>query len=345
MTNPVLVHVTRGGTVESRHRGAYAVADRGGRLVASLGEVGAPVFPRSAIKAIQALPVIESGAADAFGFTQEEIALACASHGGEPEHVRVAASMLRKAGLSEDFYECGAHWPSEPRAARALVEAGERPRPIHNNCSGKHAGMLALAKRLGVEPKGYTRRDHPVQLAVAKALGELCDVDADAVPCGIDGCSVPTWAVPLGNLARGFARLASGGRAAGGRIVQAVRAHPFMVAGTDRFCTRLMQAVPRAFVKTGAEGVFCGAVPHAGLGIAVKCDDGAGRASEAAMAAILASLPVWSDEERDALSSFARVELKNWAGLDVGSIEAVELGGAASRRPGARDAHPPFSPQ
>lgn len=324
MTNPVLVHVTRGGTVESRHRGAYAVVDAKGGLVASAGDIAAPVFPRSAIKAIQALPVIESGAADLFGFAGEDIALACSSHNGEPEHVRVAASMLGKAGLSEDLYECGAHWPGDPRAARALVEAGERPRPIHNNCSGKHAGMLALAKRLKVDPKGYTGRDHAVQRAVAEALGELCDVDADAVPCGIDGCSVPTWAVPLEKLALGFARLA--GRPAGHRIVAAVRAHPFMVAGTDRFCTRLIEAVPRAFVKTGAEGVFCGAVPHAGLGIALKCDDGAGRASEAAMAAVLASLPVWTDEERASLSSFARVDLRNWAGLDVGSVEAVALG-------------------
>jgi len=323
VTNPVLVEVTRGGMVESRHHGAYAVVEASGRLVASRGDIEAAVFPRSAVKAFQALPLLESGAADEFGFTDEDIALACASHNGEPEHVRVAAGMLAKADVAEACYECGAHWPGDPRAARALVEAGERPRSIHNNCSGKHAGMLALSRKLGVDPRGYTRPDHPVQQAVEAALGEICGVNAANLPCGIDGCSVPTWAVPLERLAHGFARLAAGERAAFRRIIRAAVAHPFMIAGTDRFCTRLMRAVPRAFVKTGAEGVFCGSVPHAGLGIALKCDDGASRASEAAMASVLASLPVWTPEEREALASFSRSELRNWAGLEVGAVEAV----------------------
>lgn len=323
MTNPVLVEVLRGGVVESRHRGAWVVADAAGAVLASAGDIDTAIFPRSAVKAFQALPLVETGAADACGFGEEEIALACASHNGEPDHVRVAAAMLEKADCGEDCLECGAHWPGDPRAARALVEAGERPRALHNNCSGKHAGMIAVARRLGVDPKGYTRREHPVQQAVERALGGICGVDMAAAPCGIDGCSVPTWAVPLRNLAQGFARLVSADRPAGGRIVAAVRAHPFMVAGSERFCTRLMQAVPRAFVKTGAEGVFCGAVAHAGLGVALKCDDGASRASEAAMASVLARLPVWTPGERRALSAFARVDLRNWNGLDVGSVEAV----------------------
>jgi L-asparaginase II len=157
----------------------------------------------------------------------------------------------------------------------------------------------------------------------------MCDVDADTLPCGIDGCSVPTWAIPLRNMALGFARLASGEglsaerKAAAARIIAAVRAHPFMVAGTDRFCTRLMTKVPRAFVKTGAEGVFCGAVPHAGLGIALKCDDGAGRASEAGFAAVLAALDVWTPEEKAALASFSHATLKNWRKTEVGEVKAV----------------------
>jgi L-asparaginase II len=187
--------------------------------------------------------------------------------------------------------------------------------------------MLALAVRLGADPKGYTKPDHPVQRTVAKVLGELCDVDAAKLACGVDGCSVPTWAVPLDRLALGFARLGSGrglpsARAAAARhILAAVKAHPFMVAGSDRFCTKLMGTVPRAFVKTGAEGVFCGAVPHAGLGLALKCDDGASRASEVAMAGLLASLAVWTEEERRALQGFAAVELKNWAGIEVGAVK------------------------
>jgi L-asparaginase II len=329
MSNPVLVHVTRGGMVESRHRGLFAVVDEGGGLVVGVGEIARPVYPRSAIKAFQALPMVET-AADRFGFTDAEIALACASHSGEPEHVRLARGMLAKLGLSESDLECGAHSPYDNAAQHALAAAGESPGRIHNNCSGKHAGMLALALALGAEPKGYTQASHPVQRAIAAALHELCGIDPQTQPRGIDGCSVPTWAMPLKAWARGFSRFASGAglarerRRAAGRIIAAVRAHPFLVAGSERFCTRLMQAVPRAFVKTGAEGVFCGAVPHAGFGIAVKCDDGAGRAAEVIMAALLAHLPVWTAEEQARLRGFATVPLTNRAGVEVGDIRTVE---------------------
>jgi L-asparaginase II len=329
MSNPVLVHVTRGGIVESRHRGSFAVVDQGGGPVVRVGDVTGPVFPRSAIKAFQALPMVEM-AADRFGFCDAEIALACASHSGEPEHVRLARAMLTKLDLSESDLECGAHWPYDGDAQRALAAAGEQPGPVHNNCSGKHVGMLALALALGVEHKGYTHVSHPVQRTIAATLRDLCGIDPDAQPCGIDGCSVPTWALPLETLAHGFSRFASGAgldsgrRRAARRIVAAVRAHPFMVAGSERFCTRLMQAVPRAFVKTGAEGVFCGAVAHAGFGLAVKCDDGAGRAAEAIMAALLAHLPVWTPEEHARLRSFATAPVLNRAGLEVGRIRTVD---------------------
>jgi L-asparaginase II len=329
MPNPVIAEVTRGGMVESRHTGAYAVMDASGKLVAAGGDIAEAAFPRSSVKAFQCLPVIESGAADRFGFTDEELALACASHAGEAPHVRVAASMLAKAGMSETQYECGAHWPYDVSAQHDLVRHAQQPRAIHNNCSGKHAGMLALARQLGVEAEGYTKIDHPVQRAVARTMSELCDVDMDAQPHGIDGCSVPTWAVPLRNLALGFARFASGAtlsesrKTACRRIIEGVRAHPFMVSGSNRFCTRVMQAVPRAFVKTGAEGVFCGAVPHAGLGIALKCDDGASRASESAMAAVMASLPVWAEAERQTLKSFAETDLSNWRKIHVGDVHAL----------------------
>jgi L-asparaginase II len=329
MSNPVLVEATRGGIVESRHTGAYAVVDGHGQIVRSAGDIDQPIFPRSAIKAFQCLPVIESGAADAFGFTDEELALACASHNGEPEHIRVAQSMLAKAGNREEDYECGAHWPHQTSALHDMIRSGEHPRPVHNNCSGKHAGMLALARRLGADTHGYATHDHPVQRVIARVIGELCDVDTDGLAWGIDGCSVPTWAVPLRNLALGFARFGSGvacpqaRRQAAERIIATVRNYPFMVAGTDRFCTKLMQAVPRAFVKTGAEGVFCAAIPHAGLGIALKCDDGAHRASEALMAAVLSDLPVWTEGERETLRSFAHIELRNWRKIQVGEIRVI----------------------
>ena len=321
MSNPVIAEVTRGGIVESRHAGAYAVVNASGRLAGSAGDIAAAGFPRSAIKAFQCLPVIESGAADRFGFAPEEIALACASHNGEPAHVRVARAMLEKAGESEDHYECGAHWPTEINAQHGVVKGGGEALQVHNNCSGKHAGMLALARQLAAGHHDYVKPDHPVQRAIATAISQICDCNLDQAPRGVDGCSVPTWAIPIRNLALGFARLAA--RPAGQRIIAAVRAHPFMVAGTGRFDTVLMQAVPRVFVKTGAEGVYCGCIRHAGLGIALKCDDGAGRAAEAAMAAILASLDVWTPEERRLLEGFRHRDLTNWRHLHVGEVRAV----------------------
>jgi L-asparaginase II len=331
LPNPALVEVFRGTAVESRHRGAYAIVGPAGKLLASVGDIDTPVFPRSAIKPFQALPLLETGAADALHLTDEEIALVCSSHSGEEAHVRIARSILAKCGMSEDRLECGAHNPQDPQAFRALIKADASPGAIHNNCSGKHSGMLALASHLAIVPEGYIDLHHPVQKAVARVIDELCGVETAGLPVGIDGCSVPTWAIPLRSLAWGFQRFASGEtlkverREAARRILSAVKAHPFLVAGSNRFCTRLMQAVPRAFVKTGAEGVFCGAVPHAGIGIALKCEDGAHRASETAMAAVLASLDVWTGQERAELVSFTEVTLKNWRNLIVGKVRPVSF--------------------
>lgn len=329
MIDPVLAEVTRGGIVESVHAGAYAVVGRGGELIASRGDIDKPVFPRSAIKALQCLPAVEAGVVETYGMVDEEIALACASHSGEPDHVRVARSGLAKAGISEQSYECGAHWPFPGDVTRAMVAGGEEAGQVHNNCSGKHTFMLAFAEKLGVDPTDYIKRDHPVQQAIEKLIGEMCEYDLTDTPCGIDGCSVPTWAIPLRNTALGFQRLGSGEgvsekRAeAGRRIIAAVRAHPFMVAGTRRFCTELMTAVPRAFVKTGAEGVFCATIAHAGIGIALKCDDGAGRAAEVALAAVMARLDCWTDDERERLQGMSTVAVKNWNGIETGEVKAL----------------------
>jgi L-asparaginase II len=323
MINPIIAEVVRGGIVESRHRGAYCVVDQTGHVTAAEGAIAAAVYPRSAIKAFQCLAMIVSGAADRFGFSDEEIALACASHRGEPEHVRVARSMLKKAMNGEELYECGAHWPSDEKSRHALVRDGSASQQIHNNCSGKHAGMLALARQLGVDPRDYTKREHPVQRAIAKAIGVMCDCDLDSLAWGIDGCSVPTWAIPLRNVASGFARFCAPDHKPGQRIIAAVRAHPFMVAGTGDFDTLMMQAVPRVFVKSGAEGVYCACIPHAGLGIALKCDDGAGRAAEVAMASVLASLDVWTAEEKETLRHFRHHELRNWRKFDVGEVRGI----------------------
>ena len=321
--NPVIAQVTRGGKAESSHRGAYAVSDASGTIVSTAGDIDAAVFPRSAIKAFQCLPLIESGAADHYGLNDEEIALCCSSHNGEPDHLRVAASILQKAGNDETLYECGAHWPHERKDIVALAQSGGVPRAIHNNCSGKHAGMLALARHLGTNTHGYVRVTHPVQEMVAKKLSDYCSVNIAAAPMGIDGCSVPTWAFPLRHMALGFARLTDPSNTAAQRIITAVRNHPFMISGSTGFDTIIMQKVPRLFIKVGAEGVYCGCIPHAGLGFALKCDDGSTRGAIAGICAVLLNLDVWTAEERAALDSHCHTTLKNWRGLEVGSVEGL----------------------
>src|SRR5215218_5785527 len=295
MGNPDLVEVVRGALTESRHRGAVAVVDADGAAVLTLGDVEQPVYPRSAVKPLQALPLVESGAAARYGFGDEELALACASHGGEPRHVEVAARMLARAGLDAEALECGAHWPSHQPASQALARSGSAPSALHNNCSGKHAGFLCVASAAGVDHRGYVAADHPVQREVRAAIEDLTGVGLGPDVCGTDGCSIPTWAVPLHRLAHAFAKFGTGrGLAperakAAAQLRAACATQPYFVAGTGRFCTEIMTLLGlRAMVKTGAEGVFCGALPEQGLGIALKCQDGATRAAQVAMAAIVA---------------------------------------------------------
>lgn len=327
MEDPVLVEVTRGPEVESRHAGAFAVVDAEGGLVLSAGDVGRPVFPRSAVKVIQALPLIESGAADRFGLTEAELALACASHSGEPLHAETAAAMLRKAGQDAGCLECGTHWPSNAQATRDLARSGAEATALHNNCSGKHAGFVCTACALGVDVAGYVRPDHRVQQEVKAALEDVTGTALDAARRGTDGCSIPTYAIPLRALAHGFARIGTGhgfgpARAAAARRLRAaVAANPFLVAGTKRADTVIMQALgERAFTKVGAEGVFCAALPEQGLGIAIKCDDGAGRAAEVVLAALLLRLLDPEEAARNTLAPLANPVLRNWNGIEVGTL-------------------------
>lgn len=340
-SNPVLVEVTRGGQVESRHSGAIAIRDADGGDVLSLGDVFASIFPRSAIKALQALPLLESGAADRFGLAPEEIALACASHSAEPAHAAAALSMLRKAGRDLTALECGGHWPMRDTAARALAVSGAAPSALHNNCSGKHAGFVCLACAADRDPAGYVGAGHFVQREVTAALAAMSGHDLAPGAHGIDGCSIPAWALPLDGLALAFARLATGHglapkrAAAAARIRASVAAHPFMVAGTGRFDTELMNVTgARAFTKTGAEGVFCAAMPDLGLGVALKIDDGAGRAAEVAMAAVVAAYAPLGAAEQTALTPLLRPRLRNWNGFEVGEIRAI----FAAERQGGRAA-------
>jgi L-asparaginase II len=330
MTNPVLVEVSRGPLVESRHRGAIVVVDAEGSRRVAIGDVERAIFPRSAVKLLQALPLVESGAADAYGFGPAELALACASHSGEPRHVAIVTSMLEKCGRSPADLECGAQIPQNPAAARALIRSGAEPGPLHNNCSGKHAGFICLACHLGVDPNGYVDAGHPVQQMVRDILEATMGLSLGVDVCATDGCSIPTYAVPLQRLALAFARFLTRHGAprkrheAATRLVEACISEPGLVAGAGRFCTETMATFcGRILVKTGAEGVYAGLIPELGLGIAVKCDDGSSRASEAMMAAAIDALLPMSAAERQIFSGRLVRPVESRIGKKVGEIRPV----------------------
>jgi L-asparaginase II len=288
------------------------------------------VFPRSAIKLLQALPLIESGAADRFALSAAELALACASHGGEPGHVATVERMLKLIGLDGSALKCGTHWPIHQPSAQALARAGGHASALHNNCSGKHAGFLCVACATGADPAHYVQPAHPVQRAVRDTLETMGESPLSTDACAVDGCSVPTWALPLDALALAFAKFGSGAHMlperakAAARLRQACTAHPWHVAGTGRFCTEIMQRFgARIFAKTGAEGVYCAALPKLGIGIAVKCDDGAGRAAEVMMAATLDRL-LNNDADSALLEPFVRPPLRNWNGVTTGQLRPTE---------------------
>jgi L-asparaginase II len=324
---PLLVEVTRGGMVESRHRGIAAVVDAEGRVLRGWGDVERPVYARSAIKSLQAMPLIETGAFDARGLGDEELALACASHAGEPRHTGLVASWLERIGLSHADLECGSHLPYDEATAHELIRRGEAPTALHNNCSGKHAGMLTTALHRGEKPKGYVRHEHPVQQRILGVLEQMTGHDLSRAPRGVDGCGIPTIAVPLGGLAYAMARIADpsdlpDARAeAAARIRRAWGRHPYLIGGRDSFDTRFMQAAgSEVLLKIGAEGVMCAVLPGQGLGVAVKIDDGAARAVGVAMAGILRSLGVLPEEAWRDLDGLVRPEITNRAGLAVGSL-------------------------
>jgi L-asparaginase II len=322
----LLTEILRGGRVESRHTGAFVVADTAGHVVFSGGDPDRAVFPRSAIKGLQALPLVASGAADKLGLTSAGLALACASHAGLPVHSEMAAAMLASAGRSETCLECGTHWPTSASAARALAAAGAEPSALHNNCSGKHAGFVCTAVAMGQDPAGYVRPDHPTMQAVTAAVARVTGADLDRQVPAVDGCSIPTYQIRLRDLAAGFARFGTGHglpgdlAAAAARLRAGVAANPVMVSGEGEFDTVVAEALgDAAFVKVGAEGVYCGALPVQGLGFALKVDDGSIRAAEVAAAALLLRFL----GSRPVLERLAAPVLKNWNGIEVGSMRAA----------------------
>jgi L-asparaginase II len=321
------VEVWRGEVVESRHAVAAVAVDAAGGVIGAWGDGGLAVFPRSAVKAMQALPLIESGAAGAFGFSDEELALACASHNGELAHVTAVRAWLARMGIDESHLACGSHWPMNDEAARALAARHETPTALHNNCSGKHAGMLATARHCGEPLAGYEKYDHPVQRRVRAALADLAQCNVDQAPRATDGCGIPTLAMPLLALARcaaRFARPESLGperAAACRRSAAAMAAHPFMIGGSGRLCTQFIAAAKgRVLVKTGAEGVYMAMAPDLGVGLALKALDGAKRAAEVALIALLDGLGAMDDDLRQAMAAFAVPPILSRRGAIVGRI-------------------------
>jgi L-asparaginase II len=323
----VLVEVMRGAMVESRHGGALAIVDSAGRIVRSIGDVERPVYARSAIKPLQALPLVESGAADAYNLGDAELALACASHHGQPIHVETVTRWLERAGLEVADLECGAHLPSDTATAQAMIRAGLTPTAAHNNCSGKHSGFLSTAKFLGESTKGYIEADHPVQRRLTAVLEMMTGLDLARAPRGRDGCGIPVIGLSLAGMARAFARLADPAdlpderRAAATRLLDAMAAAPIMVDGSTGMCHAVMSAAGQAVrLKGGAEGVYCAAVPGQGFGIALKIEDGAGRASQLAMMTVLDRLGCFDEGQRRTLQPFLAPRLRNVAGVEIGGL-------------------------
>ncbi len=324
------VEIMRGGVVESRAYADVAVVDSIGQIQYWWGDPMRPAFWRSSAKPFQALPVLLSGGAGDYHFTSEEVAMICASHGGEPEHVRTVSSLLERIGASSDDLACGIHPPSFPPAAREMVEAGMAPTTLHNNCSGKHTGMLTLARALGAPLAGYERPEHPVQQHIRKSVALMTGVPEGELITGTDGCSVPTFYLPIARMAFAFARLVDPRameydvQAALTIISEAMRQHPYLVSGTGRLEVTLADATNHRFVaKGGAEAVFCLGIPEKGWGLAVKVDDGMSRTIPSIVIRALSDLGVLSPGELGSLQEVMAPLTRNHRGLEVGQMRPV----------------------
>lgn len=349
---PVVVELTRGPLVESVFRGDGAVVDSTGRLLFQVGDGQKVTFWRSSAKPIQAIPVITSGAADRFGHTTEHLALFCSSHNAEPVHTQTVLGALDRIGLSADALQCGAHAPYDRITAEAMRAAGEEPGMVHSNCSGKHTGMLAIAKHLGLPYDDYLNPDSAIQQLILVNVAAVCGLPAEQIAIGVDGCGVPVFGMPLSHMSYAFARLAdptampAGMETAARRMREAMHAHPYLVAGRGRICTDLNGLPGRQIVaKSGAEGVYSvGILPEAvaaspvlreagavgGVGITVKVEDGSADARHLMVVEILRQLGVLSEGDLNALTRYRPAPITNWGGQVIGerrtafALEPVE---------------------
>jgi L-asparaginase II len=325
-----LVTVSRSGLVESTHYGDIVAANCEGRVLAFAGNVERLAYMRSSSKPLQALLVLQTGAADSFGFSEKEVAICCASHSGSAEHVETVLGILDKLGLSEADLECGTHMPGDTEERQRITAEGVQPSPAHNNCSGKHCGMLASARAMDVATAGYSKIEHPVQQKTLANMAAMCEIAAGDIRLGTDGCGVPTFGMPLRNMAIGYARLTSPenglcpASAESLRIADAMAAAPVMISGAGSFNTTLLEVGGKEITcKGGAEGLFMVGVRGGDMGMAVKVSDAGGRAQAPAVLAALAQLEILSEEQREKMAAFARPEVRNCHDDLVGEIRAV----------------------
>ena len=330
LSETLLIDVIRGNLVESAHQCDGVVVNAAGDTIMAWGEPEREMYARSSIKPVQALPLIESGAADHYGFSPAEVALSCASHNSETIHVRAVADVLGRIGLAEENLECGPHRPYDEPSSDELIRQGQEPCRLHNNCSGKHMGFLTTAAHLGENPAGYIKPEHPVQKRILEAMSETSGCDLSATARGADGCGIPVIGMPLSGLARAMAHMADPSAlgpvrdAAARRIVASMIAHPHMVAGHNRMDTLAIQAIGNVAFKAGAEGVMIAIVPERGLGVAVKARDGNKRACEVAALWILNRLELISDSAAREIAELMKPVIKNTRDDDVGMIRVHE---------------------
>jgi L-asparaginase II len=320
---PVLVEVRRGPLIESRHRGSVAVVDASGQVRASLGDIRQQIFLRSMAKPVQALPVIESGAADRFGLSEAELAAMCGSLSGEDHQAETVARILGRVGLTEASLRCGLQRPVHRPTAERLEKTGEKNSPLRHNCAGKHAAMLLLCTHHGWPTEDYPNPEHPVQRLILARLAEFCGLPQAEVAVGVDGCGVPVFGVPLKSAALAYARLAAGGEPSVARLMAACLKHPEMIGGEGRICTEAMLAVPNLLAKTGAEGGYGLALTAQGLGVALKVEDGAHRAVHCAVVEVLAQLGVLDAAGEARLTRWRRQSVKGFSGEVVGEVAPV----------------------
>lgn len=350
---PVLARVYRGSHVESVHRGCLAVIDEKGRLLEGCGDPDLPVYARSAAKPFQAMPLLLAGGEKQFDLGDAEIALMCASHGGEPRHVQLARRILRRGGFRPDDLRCGAHSPMHEASARELVRRGEKPTALHNSCSGKHAGLLLACRALGLSHTDYTDPGHALQRRIRTLVARYADIPESRITMAPDGCNLPAFRLPLSALAGAYARLVAGrlpgeeprAAAVRARIVRALTKQPDLVAGTGRFTTDFIAAGRGRWIgKEGAEGVYCVGLRCAArggkaIGIAFKIEDGSARPRDAVTLSALDRLGALPVKVRRALTSYAEPPVHNALGLEVGRIEAdVPIAPRGRRGPTGRGA-------